>query len=113
MGSWRIASLSPITWKFITFHTELLKPYHEGDREQPPPLTVTVDGYVEFEVQAILAHKIHKNGKKPSTMDFLVSWKGYDPNHNSWVAEVNLESAKHKLEIYKIGAGLPIQGQVV
>ena len=95
------------------FHTELLKPYHAGDRMQPPPLTVTVDGYVEFRVQAVLAHRIHKTGKKPATLDFFVSWEGYDSIHNSWEPEANLGSAKIKLEIHKIGVGLPIHGQVV
>lgn len=40
----------------------------------------------EFEVEDILAHKIGRNKKRR----FLIKWKNYEPQHNSWTDEIHL-----------------------
>jgi hypothetical protein len=69
------------------FHTELLKAYREGDRVQPPPPPVEVDGDVEYVVEEILSQRVHKRGKREPTVDYLVKWRGYGQEHNSWEPE--------------------------
>ena len=50
-----------------TFHTSLLKPYHENDsdlfpnRVQEPPPPMVIDNQPEYEVEAILGSRKHRN----------------------------------------------------
>lgn len=43
----------------------------------------------EFEVDKILKHKINKSGRK-----FLVHWKAYGPQYDSWIDEKDLNCPK-------------------
>jgi hypothetical protein len=74
------------------FHVELLKPWRAGSREQPPPAPVVVDGEEEWHVEAILGHKVIKEGRKDPTYDFLVRWKGYGPTDDTWEPQENVEN---------------------
>ena len=40
-----------------------------------------------FSVDAIIDHRSKANGKG---LEYLVSWKGYDSDHDSWVDEVDI-----------------------
>ena len=48
----------------------------------------------EYEVEKILDFKLSKNKKKL----FLVKWKGYNEEYNSWEPEENLTNAKQILK---------------
>ncbi|WVQ77651.1 hypothetical protein IAR50_007339 [Cryptococcus sp. DSM 104548] len=50
----------------------------------------------EYEVDEILQHKKTGRGK----LEYLVSWKGYDPTHNSWEPEANVSHAEELLRVY-------------
>ena len=47
-----------------------------------------VEGQEEFELDAILGHR-----KVRGSMQFLVSWKGYDDSENMWLSESELGNA--------------------
>ncbi len=60
------------------FHVSLLKPYHRKGAYQPPPLPLSVDDSgALFEVEAVLKYR-------PRRKQYLVQWKGYGPEHNTW-----------------------------
>lgn len=60
------------------FHVDRFKPYRSspeylGRRSLPPPEPDIVEGVEEYEVEAILDHKLRRR-----KMNFLVKWVGYD-----------------------------------
>ncbi len=80
------------------FHVSLLekwKPDLHGRNPIPLPPVVTPTGEEEWEVEKVLNSKIER-GK----MKFLVKWKGYSLEENSWEPESNLENAKDAIEIF-------------
>jgi hypothetical protein len=65
------------------FHVSLLKPKHPDrmDLPQPePPEPITVDGELEYEVEAILDSKRYRK----TTVKYLVHWKNYDTHERTW-----------------------------
>ncbi|RXW17945.1 hypothetical protein EST38_g7906 [Candolleomyces aberdarensis] len=72
---------------FPTFHASLLKVYHPNDDTsfphrshlQPPPLTFD-DGSQEYFIWDIIDEKRRGRGYR-----YLVHWKGYGPEHDSWL----------------------------
>jgi hypothetical protein len=87
------------------FHVALLKPYVYGKRT-PPPVPIEVRGELEFEVEKILDHKEHVSAKgknltkHPVQRKFLVKWKGYTDEHNTWESEASLKHAPDALARY-------------
>ena len=81
------------------FHVSLLKPYSWDGRTQPPPPTIYEDGIPEYEVERILDHRDVKRGRT-KRREFLVSWQGYGPEHNSWEPEYNLTRSKEAVQDY-------------
>ena len=67
------------------FHVSLLhKQYCSDGRRQPPPLPLDVDGHGElFLIDDLLAHRDGKSGGR-TKREYLVKWKGYGPEHNTW-----------------------------
>jgi hypothetical protein len=83
------------------FHVSLLKPYHPSGRVQPPPpplLLTSEDGEI-FHVEAILDHRRKKHRGRYRN-EYLVSWKGYGPEHNLWEPEENLQGSKNLIKEY-------------
>ena len=91
----------PKTWKiFDSFHPVHLKPYEETPqygpvKTRPPP--DLIDDKEEFELDYIVRHK---KDKKKQWM-FLIRWKGYGPEDDSWEPASNLKHSKETLEEYK------------
>lgn len=52
---------------------------------------------VSFEVEKILRHKKDKRG----VQIFLIRWKNYGPDHDTWEPESNLNNCQKMLERYK------------
>ena len=90
------------------FHVSLLKAWHDSDKRQPPPATLFLDGTVEFEVERVLDHSDRvQPGSRPGRKskgrvlrDFLVKWRGYGPEHNTWEPESNLGNCTAALQEY-------------
>lgn len=78
------------------FHVSLLKKHLPSDRHQPMPPPLVIDGEYEFEAEQILAHK----GTRPGKRKFLVAWKNYPAEHNTWEPEGNLTNCPEVLQTY-------------
>jgi hypothetical protein len=81
----------PPHWKIHpVFHVSLIKPFNGP--ASPEVETVDVEGYPEYEVETILSHRVQTRGRgRPTTM-YLVKWKNFTDEHNTWEPEKNLTS---------------------
>ena len=73
------------------FHVSLLKPYLHDGSYQPPPILFE-DEHLEYEVERILSHR-DRHLKSGLKRDYLVQWKGYGPEHNTWEPMSHLANA--------------------
>ncbi|KAJ1114308.1 hypothetical protein NDU88_002547 [Pleurodeles waltl] len=69
------------------FHCSLLKPALSATRQAVPP--VVRDGQLEYEVRRVLDSK-RRGGK----LWYLVSWKGYNAEDDSWEPESNIHAPR-------------------
>ena len=90
----------PQTWKIHpVFHTSLLSPYRENEvhgKNFPAPPPDLIDGEEEYEIEKIIRHC-----GPSSSHSFLIRWKGYLAEEDSWVPERDLKHAKSALTLYK------------
>ena len=90
----------PRTWKIHpVFHASLLSPYRENEvhgKNFPAPPPDLIDGEEEYEIEKIIRHR-----GTPMTRSFLIRWKGYSAEEDSWVPEQDLKNAKSALTVYK------------
>ena len=90
----------PKTWKIHpVFHTSLLSPYGENPIHglnflKPPP--DLIEGKEEYEIEKILCHC-----GPPSHRSFLIRWKGFSTEDDSWEPKHNLKHSKSALWEYK------------
>ena len=90
----------PKTWKIHpVFHTSLLSPYDENPIHGPnfpkPPPDLN-EGKEEYEIEKILCHH-----GPPSNRSFLIRWKGFSTEDNSWEPERNVKHSKSALTKYR------------
>jgi len=89
------------------FHVSLLKPYHKGVNVAPSPPPDWIDGDWEYEVECILMHREKKAAHHAPKKEYLVKWKGYGPERNSWEPEAGLiEHAQEVVQEYWAGRAL-------
>jgi len=74
---------------------QLYKPQVEGQKKIPPK-PVIIKGEEEFEVEKILNKRMIRGKEK-----FLVRWKGYMAEEDTWENRENLENAKELVEEFK------------
>ena len=90
----------PKTWKIHpVFHASLLSPYRENEvhgKNFPAPPPDLIDGEEEYKIEKIICHC-----GTPTTRSFLIQWKGYSAEEDSWVPERDLKNAKSALTTYK------------
>jgi len=67
----------------------------EGQKKIPPK-PVIIKGEEEFEVEKILNKRTIRGKKK-----FLVRWKDYTVEEDTWESRKNLENAKELVEEFK------------
>ncbi|XP_041419736.1 uncharacterized protein LOC121393946 [Xenopus laevis] len=81
----------PATYRIHpVFHVALLKPVVKNTfsgRDHSPPAPVTIEGVEEFEVEAILDSR-YRRGR----LQYLIQWKGFPPEENSWEPVSNLHA---------------------
>ena len=82
------------------FHVSLLKPYRSDGNVQPPPPPEVIDGELEYEVEAVLAHREKKGRGRQIKREYLIKWVGYEDINNTWEPEDNLEHAREALQTY-------------
>ena len=90
----------PKTWKIHPmFYASLLSPYHKNDVHGlnfPAPPPDLIAGEEEYEIEKIIHHR--------GTMgccSFLIQWKGYSAEEDSWIPEWDLKNSKATLANYK------------
>jgi len=90
----------PKTWHIHnTFHASLLFLYKENSvygKNFPAPPPDLIQGEEEYEIEKILRHR-----GTPTNCFFLIRWKGYSAEEDSWVPERDLKNAKSALTDYK------------
>ena len=104
-----IQQISPVTFKLKmpakyrsihpVFHASKLAPYTEAlipGQKPSPPQPVEIKGNEEWEVEKILQHR--KRGRK---VEFLVRWKGFGRDDDTWEPESNLGNSAELLSEYK------------
>ena len=69
--------------------------YATQRKPQPPPPEIIGDE-LEYEVQQILDARRHRNA-----IEYLVSWKGYSPEHNQWIKRHNVHAKDLVATFYK------------
>ena len=77
------------------FHVEKLVLYVRNQiagREDTRPPPIEIAGNVEYEVEELLDCQRRRN-----RWEYLVSWKGYGSNENSWEPKENVENAPEKI----------------
>jgi hypothetical protein len=63
-----------------------------GDQVVLPPTRDLLNASDEYEVEAILGHRVTKR-KDGNRRMYLVRWRGFDPSEDSWISEYNLRNA--------------------
>jgi len=74
---------------------QLYKPQVEGQKKTPPK-PVIIEGEEEFEIEKILNKRMIRGKKK-----FLVRWKGYTVEEDTWENRENLENAKELVKEFE------------
>jgi len=93
----------PNLWKLIhpVFHGSLLTRYTKASfpsqHRAPPPEPEIIGNEMEYEVEAILDSRRRKKGRA-TQMEYLIRWKGYGAEHNSWEPKKNLS---HSIELIR------------
>jgi len=73
-----------------------------GRKLPPSPPPVIVEGEEEWEVEEILDSRLMRRKLK-----FLVKWKGFGREHNSWEDADNVHAPELVQEFYKQHPGAP------
>jgi hypothetical protein len=87
-----------LTGKSFDTHIANLSPFN-FDPHRTDPTEVAMHDKEEFEIESILAHRGDRTRKK--TLQFLVRWRGYAPENDSWEPYSELRDTD-KLHIYLI-----------
>ena len=80
------------------FHVSLLLPHKESrlpGRHPPEPASIEVEGEEEYEVEEVLESRRYGRWKK---LQYLVHWKGWGPEHDSWEDAKDLSNAPKVLD---------------
>jgi transposase InsO family protein len=75
-----------------------------GRRSEPPPDPILVDGEEHYEVEAILDSRVFRR-----QLQYLVRWKGYNYEHNSWENAMDVHSPLLVDKFYSTHPGAPRQ----
>src|ERR1700676_4605466 len=73
-----------------------------GRQSDPPPDPVLVDGEEHYEVEAVLDSCIFRGRLK-----YLIQWKGYSYEHNSWENATDVRSPTLIAKFYSTHPGAP------
>jgi hypothetical protein len=94
----------PSTWKIHPILSVAHLEPHKADpynRDQAPAPDVILDEdgeHEEYEVEEILRSRLNKRSKRK---EWLVKWKGYGAEHNTWEPIAHLEHAMDQLNDFE------------
>jgi hypothetical protein len=88
------------------FHVSLVKPYVESQHSKPPPPVMELDteGMPVYEVEQILHHR-QRTVNRRRTWEFLVKWKHFPVEHNSWEPLANFTKPRPMIVEYWASIG--------
>ncbi len=78
----------------------MLRHYHADANCKAPPLPTVIDGELEYEVESIQNHKITGSAKHQQLW-FLIRWRGYTKDVDTWEPEAHLSNCRQLLQNYK------------
>ncbi len=85
---------------FPVFDIEHLKPYQESPHKWPSctklPETRSSVPDEEYKVESVIGHR-----KRGGRLEFLVRWKNYRPQFDTWVTATDLKNVPEILRMYK------------
>ena len=85
------------------FHTSVLRKYRAGPGLIRPPPPVELDGELEYEVERILDKRMAKfRSKHKRVPQYLIKWKGYGHEHNTWEPLSNLTHCNEILQAFEL-----------
>ena len=102
----------PRHWRIHdVFHVNLLKPWKDNGQGHPPsPFTYLAGQPYEYEVDSIIDHwprSVQSMNDLPlkarKNMKFLVRWRHYGADHDTWEPFINLRHAPAAIESYWLG----------
>jgi len=67
-----------------------------GRKPQAPPLPIVIDGEPEWEVEEVLDSRWHWR-----RFQFLIKWKGFSREHNSWEVASDVKAPDLVVEYYR------------
>jgi len=67
-----------------------------GREPRPPPPSIIVDGELEWEVEEVLDSRWHWR-----RFQFLIKWKGFNREHNSWEVASDVKAPDLVAEYYQ------------
>jgi transposase InsO family protein len=79
-----------------------LEPFTDDpfQRQQPALGPITVEGEEEYEVEAIVKSEVRGRGRS-RRLHYLVRWKGYGPEDDTWVPFEDMEHASELVEEFE------------
>jgi hypothetical protein len=103
----------PASWTRVhpVFNEILLTPYYEpmypSQKPPEPPGPIDVEGHPEYEVEEILQERRRGRG-----IQYLVKWKGYGHEENTWEPKSSLINAQEALKEFS-RRKLRLEGDIV
>jgi hypothetical protein len=101
-----------------TVNVNFLTPYRTADVARvrpPPPPPHLVNDHIEYEIGGIVDHKPLMDDRGRTLYDpdgtphmqYLVRWKGYTPDDDTWEPLTNFTRCRQQVEQYRESHGLP------